>query len=43
MDDKVYTNRDEYFQDHPEEEAAYYDDMAELFGHEEPIEFPEDW
>lgn len=43
MDDKVYTSLDEYFKDHPEEEAAYYDDMAKLFGDEDPVEFPEDW
>jgi len=38
-----YHSNEEYFRDHPDEEAAYYDDMAALFHVDEIIEYPEDW
>lgn len=38
-----FDNLDDYFAAHPEEEDGYYDDMAELYSHEEPLEYPEDW
>ena len=37
-----YNSLEEYFEDHPEEEDGFYDDMAFLAEHD-PIEFPEDW
>jgi hypothetical protein len=39
----VYTNLDEYFKDHPDEENEFYDDMAEIYGYDEIIELPEDY
>jgi len=38
-----YDSLEEYFEDHPEEEDGFYDDMAFLSEHEDIIEFPEDW
>ena len=38
-----YDNLEDYFKAHPEEEDAYYDDMAELFGYDETIDYPEDY
>ena len=38
-----YDNLDDYFADHPEEYDDYVDDMAELYGHEDPVDYPEDW
>lgn len=40
-DDKRYTCLAEYFEDHPEEENGYYDDMAEM--QDEVLDYPEDW
>lgn len=38
-----YETIDQYFADHPDEEAAYYDDMATLAQYDEMVELPEDW
>ena len=40
-EEKVYTSLDEYFKDHPDEEAGYYDDLAEMM--DDFVEFPEDY
>jgi len=42
LDGKNYTSLAEYFADHPDEEDAYYDDMAEMAMHEE-YDYPEDY
>ena len=39
---KTYTCLAEYFADHPDEEADYYDDMAEMEA-DEVIDYPEDY
>ena len=39
---KQYVTLAEYFKDHPDEEDAYYDDMAELFS-DDSFEYPEDY
>ena len=41
-EEKIYTSLDEYFADHPDEEAGYYDDLAEM-QETDPVEYPEDW
>lgn len=38
-----YETLEEYFADHPDEEADFYDDMAMLAECEDLIELPEDW
>lgn len=40
-EDKTYTCLAEYFQDHPDEENNFYDDMAEM--NDEVLDYPEDW
>jgi hypothetical protein len=37
-----YSSLEEYFAEHPDEEADFYDDMAFLEEHD-PMELPEDW
>jgi len=38
-----YASPDEYFADHPEEEDAFYDEIAQLEEEKGPVDFPEDW
>jgi len=38
-----YQSNEEYFKDHPEEEATFYDDMAKFYCVGEIIDYPEDW
>ena len=38
-----YESLKDYFADHPDEEADFYDDMATLAEYEDMIELPEDW
>ena len=40
-EEKEYHSLDEYFADHPEEEAGYYDDLAEM--NDDFVEYPEDY
>ena len=41
--EKVYTNLDDYFADHPDEEDGFYEDMAEMAHYDEYPEYPEDY
>ena len=38
-----YETLEEYFADHPEEEAEFIEEMARLQNNDEVIDFPEDW
>ena len=42
-ENKKYTCLAEYFRDHPEDEAGYYDDMAEQANYDQLVEQPEDY
>ena len=42
-DEGEYINIDEYFQEHPDEEAEFYDEMCRLSHTDEILEYPEDW
>ena len=42
-EEPVYTNLSDYFRDHPEEEAGFYDDLAQIAAEEEILDIPEDW
>ena len=34
---------EEFAEKYPDEFDAYVDDMYELYGHEDPVDYPEDW
>lgn len=38
-----YASIEEYFKDHPDEEAEYIEEIARLEAEKEPVDYPEDW
>ena len=38
-----YQTIEDYFNEHPEEEEEFIEEMARLHFYDEPIDYPEDW
>lgn len=38
-----YTSREEYFEDYPDEEEEFIEEMAQWEAEKEIIDYPEDW
>jgi len=39
----VYVHPEDYFEEHPEEEDEFIDEMARLAAENEVVDYPEDW